>query len=269
MSGTRAAGAAMTIVLAALVAALLAPTASAYVPPSGDPLPVRITDTYRGWGYIANEVDVTAWKWTAAGWQKATLVPGQSVWAHPWGGGWTWAYRDAQWYAVSTRFIARWSCIASGRTIRSIDNVNYPAFRYNDDDSVLNADGSLSGGAVGYAAHGSSFELLCENGFPDARVAPGAYLPVSDAECALLGSTNRYCMRECTWGPREYVPAAGGGAAMMPPPCDYTWKVRAPRSFVLVRGPIVTTECGINDTSLETCARTTRTVYVLADEMGD
>ncbi len=87
------------------VGRVLRPRAGA-VAPAPQPVEqqrVPITEQHTGWARAhatAPAQAIGAWRWTAAGWQRATLPHRRWIWMHPFAPGWMWAWTEGDWYAV-------------------------------------------------------------------------------------------------------------------------------------------------------------------------
>lgn len=130
--------------------------------------------SFNGWGFATGPTATTAWKWSATGWARTEFSTGTTAWIHPFGGIWSWAWRNGQWYAVKTQSIARWSCPGPADTATVVKKSL--AYRYNS--TLSEAQGAL--------AMGTEVVLQCENVFADASIAFGTVFIVAPEGYALI-----------------------------------------------------------------------------------
>lgn len=164
--------------------------AMAAMPTADTSGPAYVGSSYSGWGYVAKTVtsadsasDVIAWRWTSTGWVSADLGSGSSVRVYPFGSGWSWGYRNGNWYAIHTANVAKWSCSGSGMAMTIAVRLPNGQSELGAPDTRVFKYNSSKAPVVGNVARGSSVQILCDNSFPsafDARYQSSSYTLYAD-----------------------------------------------------------------------------------------
>lgn len=158
--------------------------------------PPFVSATYNDWAYVSvPSTQIGAYRYVnGGGWEPVMLPAGQPVWAHPFSGGWHWAYIRGSWYAIKTEYLARWSC-AAPRDAKMSTARSATGYQFN----------ATSSRVVENLGRGQEVEVVCENTFFSANIGRH-HAPWGYREFRLVRVTGVTCMAlHCPPPPKKYM----------------------------------------------------------------